>query len=158
MIGEFPCQTPSCSMCFKCDLDEFYHNGECINACPNGYNGNPHDRLCYACKLGCRVCTSDTDCSSCFAPMIALNNDCVNSCDTPGTYPNFQTGTCDSCLVNGCEDCLISFGISCISCFSPKMLAFELTSCGSSCPIYEVQRGAALTCQRCFVENCVVCD
>lgn len=85
MIDENECNSGGCNpdRCYACPAGEFYSNlSGCNTTCSVGFYGDNSERTCIACKPGCATCTSLIDCSACFPPLTAENNNCTSSCSS----------------------------------------------------------------------------
>jgi len=91
--------TGTCSECLKnCEdcinnnecllcLENFYLYSQkdlyqCLDTCPDGYYKNESTRNCIICNYKCKLCRSETDCSSCEDKFIffSLKNQCLFEC------------------------------------------------------------------------------
>ncbi|XP_072039098.1 scavenger receptor cysteine-rich domain-containing protein DMBT1-like [Amphiura filiformis] len=72
-----------------CGPDMYRQNETCVPECDAGLYGNPVTFLCQACPSSCYGCAFDAisrlQCTSCVAPKIFSNGQCLDSCP-PETY------------------------------------------------------------------------
>jgi hypothetical protein len=164
-----------CSLC----LENFYLNinsnsNDCLDICPDRFYQNKILRKCNNCNIKCKLCKSETDCSSCENKYIyfSLKNECLDEC--PNSYYKKQNEInnltikdsqyyCQKCK-KGCMTC--SNENTCLSCeenyfiynnncleicpdgFYPDYNNKECKVCHSSCK----------TCKGNFESDCLNCN
>lgn len=117
-------------------------DGNCI--CPSRFFINTAGQ-CTPCKTGCAVCSSNTTCTQCVAPLVVQNNACVGSCSAgyylSGTVCQGCPANCDGCTTtNQCYYCRTGFYLFKGACYSAcpsgtvaNNATFQCTVCNSPC-------------------------
>ena len=105
--------TINSTYCIGCDAFLYLFNNVCYTSCISGYYSQS-DYTCKQCDISCQECLdgSSSGCTSCIAPLILLDNQCI-PCDAE----------CSTCF---------SLPTNCTSC--PTGLSLYNNGCRSSCP------------------------
>ena len=127
------------SSCQSCKQNANAVGGVC--QCNDGYFSNTTTGSCQACNSGCAKCT-EQNCTSCTAPLLLSENQCVSSCKNGYSQ---QGGVCVPC-VTGCSECFDS--ASCSICQTTLYLLNQ--KCVPVCPAGTVASSNA--------QNVAICD
>ena len=87
----------------------------CKKECPEGYYGDPTDRVCKKCHPACQACIDPTNrCPTCSPNAFRLDDTCVFDCPL-GYSINYGTKRCQLCHPD-CEDCSGYTEKDCLKC------------------------------------------
>ncbi|XP_069786662.1 proprotein convertase subtilisin/kexin type 5b isoform X1 [Narcine bancroftii] len=111
------CEECDENSCTDCSRYFFFHNGTCLEDCPQGWFQNIQTFTCTLCYHKCAVCNGpDSDeCEECDDPSLVLyNGQCLETCPE-GTYTDVQSKHCQECDKT-CRTCNGPHSTDCIHC------------------------------------------
>lgn len=86
----------------------FLEGNNCVTTCNGAFFGHTGTNQCKACGDNCEACTSDTDCDTCAAGYLMLDDiSCTDVCPT-NSLEDAGSTICTSCH-EGCEDCSLKY-------------------------------------------------
>lgn len=111
------CQNCTKDKCILCKRGYYYHQGECLVNCPDGFfeDCESTSRKCVPCDESCDKCILGTnqDCITCKTGYVMYNDKCISDKGCPtGTY--FDGSACTKCQIPYCAEC--STASSCSRC------------------------------------------
>uniref|UniRef100_A0A3P8RMF6 Uncharacterized protein n=1 Tax=Amphiprion percula TaxID=161767 RepID=A0A3P8RMF6_AMPPE len=115
------CGGPRYDDCDSCEDEcahyHFFHNGTCVDDCPDGYFANDKQDECVRCHADCGSCDGPgfDDCIECRnKKAVRYNGECLPKCPK-GTYYDETTNECRDCD-RSCLTCSGHEPSSCLSC------------------------------------------
>ena len=109
----FHVQDNTLGACAKCNSNQVFFNGSCLNSCPNLY-----------------IRTSIGGCAKCGNNEFYYNRSCVSPCPL-ATFANMSIYECQSCYL-GCESCVNKTKTGCLTCIEGYF--YYNNTCNSGCP------------------------
>ena len=119
--------------------------------CPDGQYINSTDILCYPCKITCKTCVIDINCSTCNASNFRVFNNLTGQCDPlPGYYESGAKAALPCSI--GCFSCINNS--VCLECFNGTNRALTNGSCEAINGFYTINGTVnALPCS----STCLTC-
>lgn len=99
--------------------------------CSDGYYDSGV-QICSKCQDSCVTCTNPSTCSSCLAPRVLQNSQCVCPIRFYATLPN----TCGDCDIT-CLTCSGNLNTQCSGCSASRQLDSTSGKCGCKPGFYE---------------------
>ncbi|GFS78582.1 furin-like protease 2 [Nephila pilipes] len=121
------CSGPNIQDCVYCDSRYVWHEGSCLEQCPDGYFNSEND--CIPCEEHCSKCKNTKNCLSCKDGFVLHSGRCYHSC--PAGYYDNGKKECDSCH-RECHHCTGGSSSNCTSCPVGNFLVHN--NCEPQCP------------------------